>query len=447
MRVQIAGLDMASLLALRKTASAKGKGDVKASDWDLWSGAILREVNGMEFRFRYLKRQSTWTAVYEAPSATLECWMRNPSPEWRLTVNAPASEPVNSRLRHLLRHPVARMRLDASKHDLLSGRWELCVPSLQTFNVTMTGAGELVPTWQAALGLEGKFAGTTRWTQIVVDLPSEADRALDRSISGTYTLLPKCGQAMSSLHVKQPADPDQPPLYFFLDPSRCGDVADDRYVFSTSIERLDYTMERDIIASIAPTWRESNTPTESVKLTVQGGWVPCSAAHLTAISGDDIAVDDLEARRDVATYSTPDTAESVSSATESCEHSVAILSVSVPLDPSRAESMWLSEEWNQVDLLHHGNATFANLAWITERLPPTDQFTSWNRLKDVDVSTEYDHPTDLIRLPAQLAPSVLLCHLSSIGLSRLANLTRMGEKRRARSSLLKTALKRVVMNM
>lgn len=386
MRVQIAGLDVASLNAVRTKASANGKGEVKTSDWELWSSAILRAVNGVEFRFRYLKRQNTWTAVYEAPSATLECWVRSPSPEWRLTVKAPSTDPVNSRLRHLLRHPVARMRLDVSGHDLLSGNWELCVPSQQAFTVTMTGAGELVPTWQASLGLKGSFAGKTRWTQIALDTPPEAARALDRNLSGTYTLLAKCGQAMSSLHVKEPADKGQPPLYFFFDPTRCGDASEDRYVFSTSIERLDYTMERGVIASVDPKWRESEKASQSVKLTIEGGWVPCTITHLTAIGGRDIAVDDNEAHRDQATYSIPPSAQAVSRNTTSCEHSVAILSVDVPLDPARAEEMWRSEEWSEVDLLHHGNATFANLAWITERLPLLDRFASWNRLKDVDVS-------------------------------------------------------------
>lgn len=385
MRVQIAGLNAATLNAAHAAASKNGKGELKSSDWDLWSSAILRSVNNMEFRFRYLKRQTTWTAVYEAPSATLECWVRNRSPEWRLTVKALPSEPVNSRLRHLLRHPVARMRLDISSHDLLSGRWELCVPTQQTFAIAMTGTGELVPTWQASLGLKGGFEGKTRWSQLAVDIPPEASRALDRSLSGTYTLLPKCGQAMSSLHVQESGHVDQQPMYFFFDPSRCGDASEDRYVFSTSTERLDYTMEREIVASIDPKWRESDKKAESVKLEVHGGWVPCSAAHLTAIGGGDIAVDDNEAHRDEATYSIPASASSVSRATDSCKHSAAILAVNVPLDPSRAEEMWLSDEWRQVDL-HHGNETFANLAWITERLPLLDRFSSWNHLQEVDVS-------------------------------------------------------------
>jgi hypothetical protein len=386
MRVQIAGIDSSALDALRAKAEANGKGEAKQSDWDLWTEAVLRAVDNMEFRFRYLKRQSTWTAVYEAPSATLECWLRNPSPEWRLSVKAPPSEPVNSRLRSLLRHPVARMRLDIAGQDMLSGKWELCMPTQQTFSVTMTGGGELVPTWEAALGLQGEFVGKTRWSQLTLDVPPEANRALDRSLSGTYTLLPSCGQAQSSLHVKESTEVGQPPLYFFLDPSRCGNPKDDRYVFSTSNERLDYTAERDVVASFTPKWRESDTPSESIEMTVDGGWVRCSAAHLTAIGGGDIAVDDDAAHRDDATYSIPGSPRAVRSAADSCEHSVAILSVHVPLKSDRAEAMWQSEEWAQVDLLHNGNATFANLAWITERLPSLDTFTSWNRLKDVDVS-------------------------------------------------------------
>ena len=189
-------------------------------------------------------------------------------------------------------HPVARLRFDTKGQDVLCGPWELCVPSRQSYEVNIIGRGELVPSWHAALGLQGEFEGTSRWSQIDVAAPPEADKALDRPLSGTYTLRPKCGQAMTSLHKKDATSVDDglPPLFFFLDPTRCGEAEDDSYVFSTSIERLDFGTERAVIAVFDPKWRESSKPKESVRLDIRGGWVIRDDAHLTAVGGEDIAV-------------------------------------------------------------------------------------------------------------------------------------------------------------
>lgn len=385
MRVNLAGITVQSLAAVREKAVKDGKGIVKASDWDLWSNAVLETVTDAEFRFRFLKRQTIWTAVYEAPSATLELCLRSPTPEWRLTIKPPTSEPVKSRLRELLLLPVARMQLKMQKHDVLSGKWELCVPSYQAFDAEITGCGEIVPTWQASIGLQGGLEGTTRWSQFKIELPDAAEKALDLSLSGVYTLLPKCGQAQASLHVKESEDDSLPPLFLFLDPTRCGETSDDKYVFSTSIDRLDYYTERDVIASLDKKWKESNKSHQTVSLDIRGGWVVCKGAHLTAITGQDIAVGSATTR-DQAKYSIPKSAAAVSRAAHDCHKAAALLSVEVPLNPSHCESMWKQDAWGEIDLEHQGNGTFAQLAWITERLPSLGQFASWNALAETEVA-------------------------------------------------------------
>ncbi|EKD04517.1 DNA repair protein rad8 [Trichosporon asahii var. asahii CBS 8904] len=283
-------------------------------------------------------------------------------------------------LRKLLLRPVARMRLDPDSDNVLSGDWEVCVPSEQEFRIEVTGCGDKVPTWQASLGLQGKFVGNERWSKVNVHVPPEAERALDRDVSGIYTLLPRCGQNQASLH-KQEGDSDEP-LFFYLNADRVGNSSDDQYVFSTSIERVDYGTERDIVASLDRKWRESTRTSETPKLHVTGGWVVATEAKLTAVQGTNIAVDDVTAHADEATFAIPSSSEVISNATSDCDQSVAILSVTVPLDAKHAESMWTKGTWGQVDLDREGNTTFANLAWITERLPPLDSFSSWSVLND-----------------------------------------------------------------
>lgn len=397
MRVQIAGVTSDVLDSLRKSAEEVGKGTVTSRDWDLWSKAVLDAFGTAEFRFRYMKRQYTWTAVYEAPNATLDLFLQGTTPEWRLTIKCPASEPVNSPLRGLLVHPVARLRFNASGQDVLGGPWELCIPTRQTFKIEIIGRGELVPSWHASLGLGGHYEGTQRWSQVEVVLPEEAKKALDRDLTGTYSLLPKCGQAMNSLHKKEASDADQglPQLYFFFDPTRCGEAEDDSYVFSTSIERLDAATERAVIAILDSKWRESAKAQDKANLEIRGGWIQCEEAHLTAVGGSDIAVingtNDTNQKLDQATYSVPQSAKSISAKLDNggCSHATALLTCRVPLDPAHSESMWRQGAWGEIDILHQGNATFANLAWITERLPSLEGLSTWTTLDEATVSISF----------------------------------------------------------
>lgn len=424
MRVQIAGITEIVLNGLREKAAELGKGTVSDKDWKLWTEAVLSGTADAEFRFRYMKRQYTWTAVYEAPHATLDLFLQKTTPEWRLTIKAPSSEPVNSRLRALLLHPVARLRFDTHGQDVLGGPWEICIPSIQTFKIEAIGRGEPVPSWHASLGLLGDYQGTTRWSQVEFVVPEAATKALDRNLSGTYTLLPKCGQAMVSLHKKEPDSADKvlPQLYFFFDPTRCGEAEDDQYVFSTSTERLDFGIERAVIARLDPKWRESSKASELVQLEVRGGWVSCKEAHMSAVGGDDIAVveanKDTNIRRDRATYSVPKSAASLSIKldNDACTHATALLSCQVPLNPAHSEPMWREGAWGEIDLLHQGNATFSNLAWITERLPQLDGMSKWTELAEVDVSTSTStkKPPN-VRLRVQPAKDALLAPRRSTG--------------------------------
>ncbi|ORX34744.1 hypothetical protein BD324DRAFT_131575 [Kockovaella imperatae] len=389
MRVKVAGLTEESLSVSRAAALRAGKGEVSDKDWSSWSSAVVEGVMDAEFRFRYLKRGYTWTAVYEAPHASLDLFLHPQTPEWRLTIKAPPTEAVNSRLRNLVLHPVARLRFDIHGSDVLCGPWEVCVPSKQSFDIQITGRGETVPSWHALLGLQGDLGKSKRWSKLEVSVPAEASRALDRDLSGTYELLPKCGQAMTSLHKKISTGGDDglAQIFFFFDPTRCGEPEEDCFVFSTRTERLDAGVERPIIASLSKKWRESAKEHETVRLDIRGGWVKCDSAHLTAVGGNEIAVvADPGARthEDSATFAVPPNAASVTEATESqgCQHASAILACQVPLDPGHSESMWRNGAWGEIDLMHAGNATFANLAWITERIPLLGNLAQWNMLSE-----------------------------------------------------------------
>jgi hypothetical protein len=259
-----------STVDILKDAAEDGLDD-KA--WAIWRTAVLR-IPQAELRFKEEKRQAVWMAGYDSPTAWLEFHAHPLRPEWRLYAKPEPSEPANSRVRKLLADPVARMLLTKGR-SLLEGTWEFAVPASQTFKIEMKGIGELVPSWEARLGLQAEALKEKKiWSKWEITVPSESLQHLDRDISGSYTLLEKCGTANASLHRKDVVVEGQPPLFMFLDPTRCGDPATDSFVFSPSIRRTEFGETRDIVARLDPKWRQGDWDgSKSVALTVWYKWV------------------------------------------------------------------------------------------------------------------------------------------------------------------------------
>ena len=79
--------------------------------------------------------------------------------EWQLYATPPARR---GHLRTLLVHPVARMvvtpasaRGAGATAQLLSGKWERCLPTIRTVPLVLGALGEPVDSWHASLGLDG----------------------------------------------------------------------------------------------------------------------------------------------------------------------------------------------------------------------------------------------------------------------------------------------------
>lgn len=227
--------------------------------WQGWRAAVLRAVD-LELRFVEPKRQEIWSAIYQSPSASLELSLHPQQPEWRLYAKAEEKEPANSEIRHLLESPIAR--LSCAPDGLFSGIWELALPASAEIPVTIEGVGEKVPAWEARLGLIGEeFKDLQVHSQIKVTLSTDDVPKFDRDISGVYTLLDKCGTANSALHKRMPnLDEDEsnkPPLFMFLDPTRCGEAEKDCFVFSISKRRYEFGETRPVICRLDEKWRQS----------------------------------------------------------------------------------------------------------------------------------------------------------------------------------------------
>ena len=263
---------------------AQAKGAVDDEDWKSWRDAVVAATE-TELHFVELKRQDIWVAVWESPSARLEFHLHPKLPEWRLFAVPNPLLSANSPIRTLLSRPVARL---FCKDHILGGQWQYAIPAKSTVNLVIVGirpeSGDddgLVDSWEKSLGLTTKELKNKRvWKQLSISLedPTYANR-FDRGVQGTYLYLPKCGTAGASLHRQikdingNLQDSENPDLFFFLDPARSRDPSWDPFVFSTNKRRLEFKEYRPAIASLDPSWRQSDVANKKVKCHIAFEWI------------------------------------------------------------------------------------------------------------------------------------------------------------------------------
>lgn len=274
MCLSIEGVDDRYLEETRKSSN----GSIPDNEWDTWKASVLA-ASQSELRFLALKRQEIWVATYNSPTASLELLLHPKRAEWRLFGKPESSVPANSPIRNLLAFPVARF---VCRKGLLDGVWEFALPQATSFELQIEGLGELVPAWESRLGLQGSpFKERDVHAQLQITVPAEHVSVLDRDISGVYNYLPQCGTANSSLHKKLDDDVSLPDLFFFVDPTRCGDSTEDAFVFSISKRRYEFGETRPIICRLDAKWRQSNTAeSETVLCHAPCLWVEATEARL-----------------------------------------------------------------------------------------------------------------------------------------------------------------------
>lgn len=335
--------------------------------WASWRAAVLR-ATGPELRFVEAKRQEIWSAVYQSPAATFELYLDPKQTEWRLYAKPLDSEPANAEIRRLLQLPVARLKCSG---DFLLGRWQFAMPHSTELRITVTGSGQLVPSWEARLGLlDDKFKNKRVNSHLSISVPEHRKPLFDLDISGTYALLDKCGTACGALHKRvESADCESlPPLFMMLDPTRCGDAKDDSFLFTSSMRRYEYGESRPIICKLAPSWRQSD---------VEGD--QSVACHIPVLWTDSNNVT-LEPRLlSHATFAVPQGTLTVAVSTDDCAKAMALLSCNVPISDD-AGPEWPRAEWREVDKLNE-RGTFRALAWLLERIRHVDDnLKQWQSL-------------------------------------------------------------------
>ncbi|KAJ3177421.1 hypothetical protein HDU87_004440 [Geranomyces variabilis] len=334
--------------------------------FEKWREVTIAALQNAEFRFRILKRQEHWVAVYGAPSASLELVIDPVEPEWRLTIHPPPTEPIHSRLSELLALPIARMTLTRDSKDFMSGDWWLYAPASKTFDVTITGSGELVPSWKARLGLQGGLENEKWWSKLIVsDIPEDARDWMERDVTGSYTLYEKCGTAKCALHKREAKSGEETlnPMLLFLDPKLGTGPINDCFVFATSARELIYGETRFIAAKLSPTWGPSDrVGPQRVSCTVPARRIRSQGIRMCVPAANE------------ASFSLPESVLTVDP--KACDQAAMLLHCSVPL--TFEDALWPSGgDWADVDLSHKGRTTFKSLTWITERLPRFGHLEQW----------------------------------------------------------------------
>lgn len=358
MRLSVNGVTEGMLEYLQFT---KGK-DVPEKTWEMWTSAIKKGTLGNELKFKSLKRQEIWSANYDSPFARMELLLDPEVPEWRLFGKADDDEPANAPIRKLLVQPIARMRIGLDATSLLEGKWELSLPITSTFQVQIEGMGELQPSWEAKLGLLGSFQDKKSWSHLRISAAEDVN--FDAEISGEYKWLPDCGTATGALHKKESTD-GKKPLYFFFDPTRCGEPGEDFFVFSTSTRRYVWGEERPLLATVDPSWRPSGKKgVETVECYTPGEWHLIESISLQS-SGEGQST----------TVAIPEHIHAEVTE-DACSSANAVLVCQVPMEAGEGDVWPTNELWKEVDKVHE-RVTYQSLAWLTERVRRIDALANW----------------------------------------------------------------------
>lgn len=392
MRVQLVGFDFFRIEELYADCKSHSIPEGQ-NDWNIYKRA-LEQALGEDLRFESVTRFRQWVVRYDAPRSYLELTIGE-SPYWRLFVKPERQEPNNSRLRWLLKNPVARMRLIPGD-DFLAGEWEFYLPVFLQCSLKIEGFGSMTNSWESHLGIQIKTPAVEKvHTKLKVSVARPVCRHIARSIDdvvGEYELLEDCGTACRSLH-KRINLVEGPSVYFFLDAQRIGPPQYDRFSFSQDHHRLTFGEVREVIGSLDPKWRQGRaeateeTDPMTVECRLYGLWEACGAT-LRVFKGRP-GLTYAVPRSDFPIKISPGVAcnPNLSAGIQVCSaDTMTFISWKVPL--TQPENIgWNLGPWRQVDQ-ESETLSLRSFSWLFQKSKDLRQFRSeWRRLSLPDEVT------------------------------------------------------------
>ncbi|KAK5743775.1 hypothetical protein LTR17_002397 [Elasticomyces elasticus] len=235
---------------------------------------VVHDLHDSVYSLHSVRRTQCWIASYLAPNARLDLIIEGGHAEWRLFATPEKELASNDWLRRTLQQfPVAKATVTDS---LLPTEWQVRLPVERALGLEVCGTAIDIPTWWARLGLPDHLQDTQKqYLDIKITAKDATD--LERSLSGRYRYLPKCGQASDSLYrkVEEGRSSNEKPTFLFLDPTRTGDPNEDVFVFSHDTAHLSYDEVRAIDAYIKAPWRPWPTKGKPIKpkVMVHADWI------------------------------------------------------------------------------------------------------------------------------------------------------------------------------
>lgn len=220
---------------------------------------------------RFERSDRSWKVFYTSPTADLELHIAK-DVRWLIYLHCPELEPANSPLRKHTAQPLARgMPKSSLTGDKVA--WEIRLPTNQAHQFVIDASEERTSGWRSCMGLPAY-----RDEKIPVELQLSCDS--ESSLTGTYSLINKCGTAKSSLYKRSCGS-----LYMFFDPDPIGAPKEDSFVFSEDCNRLQANETRVISGALDPSfnpWALQSGPSKA-KVTVRGRWTPQRVVLQTAV--------------------------------------------------------------------------------------------------------------------------------------------------------------------
>ena len=325
----------------------KADDDIKA-DFLAIVGNSASEI----FVLSEVKRERKWKLCYRSSAYRLELVLQN-EPMWQLFAKPDRKLAAGSKLRRILRTPIAKRRVvhTSELFEIYRG-WQWYLPNKQEKDVRIKYSDDIEPSWRNRLGLRN-FQGETvpRMVHITVLEYNAPDE-----ISGRYELRQECGTACASLYRKLGKDD----MFFFLDPNPIGDASLDSFVFSTNPNRLSLNEYRHILAELNPQWRPWIDQCEARSITCEGYWVHCNDTLLvTANKPIDQAIPDI--------YSFDEFR-----GVQSCHDATTLI------EAKAVVAIDVASRWNNAQYIDsHDKTFFRDFGWMVSGIPGLASLRDW----------------------------------------------------------------------
>jgi SNF2-related domain len=312
--------------------------------------------------------------------------------QWNFYAKPKPDLPANSQIRKDLMYPIARLKCCES---VFTGQWEVRSPESQACTLEVLGAGDRVPSWEMKQGIEHPlFKNRHVWSALEFRLPAGSTTSaavVPKNILGRYELLPDCGTASGSLHVKHDASLTTPedPVFLLLESNPLENASHDYFVFADQRHKLEMTEAREIFVTIDSAWRPTDTDRVlPLMCEVPYHWIPVNDVELQEYSPKDLQTVHL-------------LSENVTERVENSPcNSTGFPMVWCEFPTTQEISEELGRNFRKSIQLVNARSSLAHLNWLMKSIGQALQFTDWQTLSLTD------HVVSRCTICSPVAPSV-----------------------------------------